>query len=430
MPLTDKEAAARPAGWEDWTWQQRHAVRTAGALKEYFPQCPPGVLRDIDAHASTRRFQVTPYYLSLIRTDGDRRRPRDDDPLWRQVCPSATGPTTATATATATDPYGYDGESENWELDGEMVTPIAQHKYDNRIIVRYSNVCHAYCQFCYEALRTLERNSAKPSFERRHWRQTLDYLADHAEVEEVILSGGEPFLHSDDQLAGVLADLREVRPELVIRVHTRSLTFNPFRITERLAGTLRAHRVQALGLHVTHPHEITPEFVGALRRLQGAVPLVFSNVPLLRGVNACPETLRELSMALYRLGVHAGYLYHFMPHSPMAELFWVPVDEGRSLVRSLKRRVSNPAVPEYVLPHPTGKYTVPLLDADEHPRHEADPDGTRVLGFVNWRGERVTYPDPEPGPAPRPGPGPESPAMPARPTDPPQQEPTHVRNRP
>lgn len=61
----------------------------------------------------------------------------------------------------------------------------------------------------------------------------------------------------------------------------------------------------------------------------------------------------------------------------------------------MKRHVSNPAVPEYVLPHPTGKYTVPLHDADEHPRHEMDPDGVRLLGFVNWRGEHVTYPDPE-----------------------------------
>jgi lysine 2,3-aminomutase len=386
MPLAPKEAVARPADWKDWKWQQRHAVRSAGAIKEYFPGCPPEVLREIDAHASTRRFQVTPYYLSLIRTDGDRLRPLEDDPLWRQVCPSA--PERA-------DPYGYDGESENWELDEEMVTPVAQHKYGNRVIIRYSNICHAYCQFCYEALRTLERNSSKPSFERRHWLQTLDYLAEHAEVEEVILSGGEPFMHSDEQLAGVLADLREVRPELVVRIHTRSLTFNPFRVTETLAQTLRAHEVQALGLHITHPNEITPAFVEALRRLQSAVPLVFSNVPLLRGVNACPETMRELSMSLYRLGVHAGYLYHFMPRSPKSELFWVPVDEGRRIVRSMKRHVSNPAVPEYVLPHPTGKYTVPLHDADEHPRHEQDSDGVRLLGFVNWRGEHVTYPDPE-----------------------------------
>ncbi|MGH3620272.1 MAG: KamA family radical SAM protein [Sciscionella sp.] len=372
--------------WSDWKWQQRNAVRGSRQLREHFPGCAPELLELIDRHVATRRFQVTPYYLSLIRKDGSGS-PDPDDPLWRQVVPTE---------ISEDHPYGYDGETENWELPEEMVTPIAQHKYDNRVIIRYANVCHAYCQFCYEALRTLDKDSSKVSFDRDHWRATLDYVRENQQVEEIILSGGEPLMHTDDQLDGVLGEVRAVREDLVLRVHTRALTFNPYRITPDLVEVLGRRRVQAVGLHITHPHEISDDFARAVRLLQRSVPILFANVPLLAGVNDNVSTMRELAMNLYRLGVHAGYLYHFMPHSPESSVFRVPIGRGARIVRALRRHISNPAVPEYVLPHATGKYTVPLISApDEYPRHETDETGTRVLSFVNWTGQRVRYPDPE-----------------------------------
>jgi len=372
--------------WTDWKWQQRNAVRSSQQLRGYFPNCDQKLLDLIDRHVATRRFQATPYYLSLVRADA-LGNPDPNDPLWRQVAPSE---------MPEDHPYAYDGKTENWELPDEMVTPIAQHKYENRIIVRYANVCHAYCQFCYEALRTLDKDSTKASFDRDHWRATLEVVRDNPGIEEVILSGGEPLMHTDEQLNGVLGELRTIREDLVLRLHTRALTFNPYRVTPELAEVFGRHRVQAIGLHVTHPLELSDDFAKAVRMLQSAVPILFANVPLLAGVNDDTTTMRELSMNLYRLGVHAGYLYHFMPHSPESSEFRVPIQRGIQIMRSLRRHISNPAVPEYVLPHATGKYTVPLItDEDEYPRHYVDETGTRVLSFVNWAGQRVRYPDPE-----------------------------------
>lgn len=373
--------------WSDWKWQQRNAVKSSRQLREYFPACSAHILELIDRHVKTRRFQVTPYYLSLIRCGDQSGNPDSNDPLWKQVIPIE---------MSEDHPYGYDGETENWELPSEMVTPIAQHKYDNRIIVRYANVCHAYCQFCYEALRTLDKESTKASFDRNSWQATLKYVQNNSDVEEVILSGGEPLMHTDDQIDGVLSEMRAIRDDIVLRIHTRALTFNPYRITPELVEVLARRGVQAVGLHVTHPHEVSSDFIRAVRLLQQAVPILFANVPLLADINDDVTTMRELSMSLYRLGVHSGYLYHFMPHSPESAVFRVPIERGIHIVRSLRRRISNPAVPEYVLPHATGKYTVPLItDPDEYPRHDVDETGTRVLSFVNWTGERVHYPDPE-----------------------------------
>ncbi|MEU6594168.1 4Fe-4S cluster-binding domain-containing protein [Streptomyces sp. NPDC046881] len=382
--------AARQA-WTDWKWQQRNAVRTSRQLKSHFPNCEQRMLDIIDRHNRTKRFQATPYFLSLVETDPHTGNPLADDPLWKQVVPIDTD-----ETGDGEDPYTYDGKTENWELPSEMVTPIAQHKYDNRVIVRYANVCHAYCQFCYEALRTLDRDSTKVSFDRGHWQATLDFLRANPQVEEMILSGGEPLMHSNDQIDQVLTEARAARPDLIVRLHTRSLTFNPYRIDSGLVSVLARHDVTAVGLHITHPRELSPDFDDAIRRLHGAVPILFANVPLLGGVNDDTATMRELCMGLYRRGVHAGYLYHFMPHSPEASAFRVPVSRGVEIVRALKRHISNPAVPEYVLPHATGKYTVPLIDSpDAYPRHAVDANGVRVLRAVNWQQEPIEYPDPE-----------------------------------
>jgi lysine 2,3-aminomutase len=329
---------------------------------------------------------VTPYYLSLIRRTRDGSAPVADDPLWRQVAPvwaEADG-----------DAFVYDGVSENWELPHEMVTPIAQHKYDNRVIIRFGNVCHAYCQFCYEALRTLERASSKPTFNARYWADTIGYLRGHPEVEEVILSGGEPLMHGDDQLRRVLADLGTLDRPLVVRIHTRALTFNPYRVTEELVDVLGRAGVTAIGLHVSHPHELTDAFAAAVRSLRGAVPILFANMPLLRGVNDDVATLRELCMRLYGAGVSAGYLYHFMPFSPGGREYATSVWRGVELVGQLKRRVSNLAVPEYVLPHVSGKFTMPLTGPGvPGPENVVDERGNRGVRFVNWLGESVTYRD-------------------------------------
>jgi lysine 2,3-aminomutase len=374
------------AEWGNWRWQQRSAIRTTEELLEVFPGLAGDRLEAIDRHTQTMRFQVTRHFLGLVEQTPEGA-PRPDDPLWRQVMP-------ADPEEAAPSSYSYDG-TENWELPSEMVTPIAQHKYDDRVIVRAANVCHAYCQFCYEALRTLEKESDKPAFNLHHWDATLGYLLKHPEIQEVILSGGEPLMQSDEQLGRLLGDLRALPRPLAIRIHTRALAFNPFRITEDLCATLAEHGVTAVGLHATHVHELGPDFVAAAQRLQRAVPVLFANIPLLRGVNDSAAAIHELSMKLYMNGVARGYLYHFMPHSPGSERFRTNVSAGVEIIRALKRRVSNLAVPEFVLPHHTGKYTMPLLAPDEQPPQRAtSASGEEVLRFRNWQDETIEYPDP------------------------------------
>jgi lysine 2,3-aminomutase len=383
-------APCPPADVHDWQWQQRNMLQSADDLLTAFPGLrDTPQLSTIIEHLGTRKLGITPYLASLIETDA-RACPLPDDPLWRQVAPL--WPVLSRDQQSPGSAFAYDGTTENWELPGEMVTPICQHKYDNRVLVRTANVCHAYCQFCYEALRTLERDSHKQAFKKSEWQLTLDYLVAHPEVDEVILSGGEPLMLSDRRLDELLASLRAHRPDIIIRLHTRALTFNPYRITDELLTLLEKWQVTAVGLHISHSREITGAFVDATTRLHKAVPVLFANMPLLAGINDNYPQLKTLCMRLYRLGITPHYLYQFMPFSPGAEQFCTPLSRGIALVAQMKRRLSNLAVPEFVLPHRQGKYSVPLDLGKPAARLRLDESGNEFMHFTNWQGAHCVFP--------------------------------------
>ncbi|NOR61544.1 MAG: radical SAM protein [Rhodobacteraceae bacterium] len=373
-----QNCSSKPADWYEWKWQQRNSIKTVEGLADSLLSLP---VEQILKNAKDRKIQITPYYLDLIQKQAGTLA---YDRLLNQVIPfwdeEAAG--------------GYNGQTENWELSHEMKTPVCQHKYDNRVIIRTANVCNAYCQFCFEALRTINTDHSKPALNKTHWHETLTYIKENTQLEEVIFSGGDPLMLSDSKLKQILMDVREARPDILIRVHSRALTFNPFRITDELLQAFESAGVNAFGIHICHPAEITDEFKAASRKMRNVVPIQFANIPVLKGINDDYETLTALFLSLYRNGVVPYYLYHFMPFSPGSSEYRASVADVIGIMCRIKRRKSNIAVPEYVLPHMRGKYTVPLLESqDEFPRFEDTEDGGRVYAFTNWLGERHEWRD-------------------------------------
>lgn len=370
--------------WQDWRWQQKNAIRDEYSLRVACGGWSEETSAHIEHNLQDRKMQITPYYVDLINrslTGGEVM----DHPLWRQVMPYWSEQVSG----------DYDGTSENWELSHEMKTPICQHKYDNRVILRMTNTCNAYCQFCFEALRTLQVDTAKANASTDSFKESLAYIRANPAIEEVILSGGDPLMLADRKLEENLAALRGISDELLIRIHSRALSFNPFRVTDALVAMLEKYNVNAFGVHVCHPLELSTEFAAAVKRIQSAVPIVFSNMPLLRGVNDDEATLHKLFIDLYRLGVKPYYLYHFMPFSPGASQYKASIPHAIDIMNRLKRRVSNIALPEYVLPHAQGKFTVPLLDL-EKPEDLPYFDvvgGQRYYCFRNWEGHWCRWQD-------------------------------------
>jgi len=363
----------------DWKWQQRNSINNVQKLLRAFPFLSPSTVDIITKANHTLKLGITPYYASLFQIDENF----EQDPLWQQVIPRVH----------EEKEFAYNSTTENWEVENDMVNPIAQRKYDNRVIIRLSNVCHSYCQFCYEALRTLEKKSDKEQFSSRYWEDTLHFIDRDKKIQEIILSGGEPLMLSNKMLDKVFNDIRNVRNDIVIRIHTRSLTFNPYRIDSELIHLLKKYQVKYMGIHITHPNELSPVFFEKAALLQEAA-ILFANIPLLKGINDDITLFKRFCMQLYENGILPHYLYHFMPFSPGSSQFQTPISTGINLIKQMKRHISNLAVPEFVLPHHSGKYTVPIIYEKEGytTLFEVPEEPLQTVQFVNWQNQKVSYP--------------------------------------
>lgn len=372
--------------WYDWRWQLQQAVRDEERLREVFPTIPQHF---VEAGATWRkrklRYTLTPYMLALCERDKDGN-PLESDPIWRQFFPLPE--------AALKGPDEYSPAEENWEHKEEMLTPILHWKYDNRAIIYTPDSCLAYCNFC---LRSLQ--STAPQEEhggRAHWKGTIEAIRNHPEIEEVILSGGDPLLYIDAVLESMLADIRSIPWVKAIRIHTRAWTHNPFRIDEEFCELLKKYSVTEMSVHVAHPNELSADFEDCVSTIResGARTLLLSQQALIKGVNDDVAVLREHWMRLYTRGVKPYYIIHCTPNVPGARLQRTSVRKGVELMRQLKRHFSNPAVPEYIIAHHTGKKTVPeSLEGAPDFIYAHRADYHPVVRFQNWKGNWCEYLD-------------------------------------
>ncbi len=376
--------------WKDWKWHQRNSLSSSRQIKRYFPNFPDEEIETIAKYEKEIRWGITPYTLSLMGLD-DQGNPSSSDPIVRQ-----TFPIRGFSIDTALD--SHDRENINWELPEEMPTPILQHKYTKKALFRIPNSCLGYCGFCFEVGRVGDKQSKKESVNDLLWEKSIEYIEQHPEIVEVILSGGEPLLLDNEKLESKLADVRAIPHIRSVRIHTRALTFNPYRFDDGLVDMLKRHRVTELGVHMCHPNELTDSVKEALDKFEeigyGGI-LKMGQIPLLKGINNDPDVLEELFMRMYAdFGIKPYYLIHSIPWSPGANQFRTSVKEGVRLMNSMKRHIPNVAMPEYIIVHHKGKHTVPLEEnGTPEFQYGSNDAGHPVIKFKNWKGKWETYLD-------------------------------------
>jgi lysine 2,3-aminomutase len=293
------------------------------------------------AAAETMAIAITPEMAALI----DRDDPAHD-PIGRQFVPSAQE--TEIAPEELSDPIGDEARSP--------VKGIV-HRYPDRVLLKPLHVCPVYCRFCFrrekvgpggEALTTAELDVA------------LAYIRDHAEIWEVILTGGDPLMLAPRRIAQLIANLDAIGHVAVIRIHSRVPIVDPGRITSELVSALKPRRAGLwFGVHCNHPRELTTEARAALAKLADAgFPLMGQSV-LLAGVNDDVETLDQLMRALVTARVKPYYLHH--PDLVRGTgHFRVSIARGQELMKALRGRLSGLAQPTYVLDVPGGHGKVPV----------------------------------------------------------------------
>lgn len=303
---------------------------------------------------------------------------------YRALIDAALGTPAETALRRQVEPSDLEGVvSPNESADplGEaryLVTPRLVHQYRNRVLLLSSGRCLGYCRYCFRRGYT---SRAEGFIGEDELEQVLSYLSAHGEVEEILVSGGDPLSGTEEELRFLLARIRSVRPSLVIRLCTRAPIFAPERLSESLVGFLRGVRPLWLIPHVNHPAELGSAQRAAFTRVLDAGIPIQSQTVLLKGINDEPRVLATLFNQIVALGIKPGYLFQ-CDLAPGTAHFRVPLSDGLSIWRELRRLCSGLSLPVYAvdLPGGGGKYPLSELALFED-NHMPSPDTLRVTGI-------------------------------------------------
>lgn len=344
---------------EERDWQELLAASVISA--EQLATHLPIDIQGVDRVAGAYPMRINPYFLALVRRHGT--------PLQRQVVPCADE---LRAAEGIPDPLHEERQSP---VEGII------HRYPDRVVFLVSNRCAVYCRFCMRKRRV----ATGTPIEWSTLQAGIDYIRSATGIKEVILSGGDPLLRTDEQLEWLLAGLHAIPHVGIIRIHTRVPSTLPQRITPALTAVLKHFGPLYVNTHFNHAAEVTPQAETACRRLiEAGIPMGCQSV-LLRGVNDTPAAMQDLMRRLVAIRVKPYYLHQMDPVAGTAH-FRVPIRRGLAIMRSLRGHMSGMCVPQFMIDLPGGGGKVPLLP--DYVREVRNRD----MVVENFRGEPFTYP--------------------------------------
>lgn len=356
--------------WNDWRWQLKNRITNVEQLEKFLPTLTPEERAGTILANTKLAMAITPYFFNLID-------PTDElCPIRRQVIPRIEE--TNRAPWEMSDPCGEDSHSP---------VPGLVHRYPDRVLFLVTDRCAAYCRYCTRS--RLVSNAAGYDFHPEFEKQ-LDYIRNTPSIRDVLLSGGDALLLSDDKLAYLLGQLRAIKHVEFLRIGTRIPIFLPQRITPALCDMLKKFHPLFISVHANHPRELTTEVRDALGRLADAgIPLGNQSV-LLRDVNDDPMVMKALVQKLLMCRVRPYYIYQCDLISGSAHLR-ASVHKGLQIMESLRGHTTGYAVPQYVIDAPGGGGKVPIT-----PDYVLSKNSERIL-IRNFEGKVFEYPEADDG---------------------------------
>jgi len=358
------------ANWRDWKWQMRHCIRDLDTFQNLL-----GIELSEETQEAFKRtvkkfpMSITPYYLSLIDTDN-----LENDPVFKQSFPSPLE--LIISKSDMLDPLHEDKDSP---------VPGITHRYPDRVLFLVSNRCSMYCRHCTRKRRVGDIDSIP---DKEQIAKGIEYIRKTPQVRDVLLSGGDPFLLSDEKLDWILSELSDIEHVEVIRIGTRTPVVLPYRITDDLVSILKKYHPLWINTHFNHPRELTRSSRQALAKLADAgIPLGNQSV-LLAGVNDCPRIMRSLVHKLVYSRVRPYYLYQCDLSEGLSH-FRTPVGKGIEILESLIGHTSGFCVPTYVIDAPGGGGKIPIM-----PNYLISWSTNKVV-LRNYEGVITTYKEPD-----------------------------------
>ncbi|HKI36804.1 MAG TPA: KamA family radical SAM protein [Gemmataceae bacterium] len=328
--------------WDDWRWQSQHAVRSVRQLRDLL-SFTPEELEAIGSLEAEYKLAIPPYYFSLIN-------PNDPaDPIRLQ---SVTSP------LEARNESGYELE-DPLEEDKDAPVPGLTHRYPDRALLVTTHVCTMYCRFCTRKRATMVRGGWDAV--SRNDERMVEYVRDHPEIRDVIVSGGDPLTLPQTKLRFFLESLSAIPHVDVIRIGTRVPVTLPQKLYDgSLIDLLASADKVWIQTHFNHPREVTPEAARVCKALLRAGMPVNNHTVLLKGVNDDLATMRSLMRALLRIKVRPYYLFHCDPVIGAGH-FRTSVWKGLEIIEGLRGHMSGLGIPTYVVDSPHGGGKIPLM---------------------------------------------------------------------
>lgn len=352
--------------WNNWHWQVKNSARSIAELGRYINLSDNeiGILSK-DAHSLPLR--ITPYYISLLDRDDA------EQPLRKSVVP-------------VFDEYIVSQGEASDPLSEEHDSPVPNivHRYPDRVLFLATGFCSTYCRYC---TRTHMVAKDKCHIGIKAWEDGLQYIADHPEVRDVLVSGGDPLTMPDYHIEYLLRRLRSIGHVEIIRIGTKVPAVLPQRITRPLVSMLKKYHPLFISIHFTHPSELTEETREACERLANAGIPLGSQTVLLKGINDDTAVMKQLMHGLLKVRVRPYYLYQCDPILGSGH-FRTTIDKGLEIIRGLRGHTTGYAVPQFVVDAPGGGGKIPLL-----PDYYQGHDGQNAI-LKNYEGKTFRYPDP------------------------------------
>lgn len=255
-------------------------------------------LLDINADNYLQHFKARKLFPVRVPLPFIKRMKKGDinDPLLKQVMP-------LTDEFLITDGYTLDPLQEH-----DTVAEGLLHKYNNRVLMIVKAGCAINCRYCFRRHFPYEDNSPN----KQRWQSALNYIAKNNSISEVIFSGGDPLMASDEHLQWLIQQLELIPHVTRLRIHSRLPVVIPNRMTKNLVTLLKNSRLKAaIVLHINHPNEINDELINALEPLREARIPLFNQSVLLKGINDDAQVLIKLSELLFDTGIQPYYLHLF-----------------------------------------------------------------------------------------------------------------------
>ncbi len=363
--VTDQE-------WNNHKWQLKNRISSLPQLEEHL-NLSEDERNGVILSGTKLAMSITPHFFNLI----DRDDP--DCPIRRQVIPRVE--------ETITSPYEL---SDPCGEDSNMPVPGLVHRYPDRVLFLVTDRCASYCRYC---TRSRVVSGAGDQALETNYEAAFQYLEEHTEIRDVLLSGGDPLLFSDSKLEQILSRLRSIKHIEFLRIGSRIPIFLPQRITPELCRMLQKYHPLFVSVHVNHPRELTSEVKEGLECLANhGIPLGNQSV-LLRGVNDNVETMKALTHKLLMCRVRPYYLYQLDLIQGSSHL-QVPVAKGLEIIEGLRGHTTGYSIPQYVIDAPGGGGKVPI-----NPDYIIQRNSERVV-IRNFEGKTFEYPEPAVQPDP------------------------------